>query len=161
MLIQDVEATVSAFRALKSLGIRLAIDDFGTGYSSLSYLRQFPIDTLKIDRSFVHSLDDSDDSQALVRSILDLSSTLRLEAVAEGIETSEQHDVLRSLGAQRGQGYLFATADATRGSRRPPWRACRQRLRRRGRKRRLLESERRRRTANPTRRSDKPRTTQP
>ena len=108
VLIQDVDATVSAFRALKSLGIRLAIDDFGTGYSSLSYLRQFPIDTLKIDRSFVNSLDDSDDSQALVRSILNLSSTLRLEAVAEGIETSEQHDVLRSLGAHRGQGYLFA-----------------------------------------------------
>jgi diguanylate cyclase (GGDEF)-like protein/PAS domain S-box-containing protein len=108
VLIQDVEATVVAFRALKSLGIRLAIDDFGTGYSSLSYLRQFPIDTLKIDRSFINSLDGSDDSQALVRSILNLSATLRLEAVAEGIETSEQHLVLRALGAQRGQGYLFA-----------------------------------------------------
>ncbi len=108
VLIQDVEATVAAFRALKALGIRLAIDDFGTGYSSLSYLRQFPIDILKIDRSFVASLDGSDDSLGLVRSILDLGSTLRLDTVAEGIETVEQHRILQGLGAHRGQGYLFA-----------------------------------------------------
>jgi diguanylate cyclase (GGDEF)-like protein/PAS domain S-box-containing protein len=107
-LVRDVEATVAAFRALKSLGTRLAIDDFGTGYSSLSYLRQFPIDTLKIDRSFVAALDDGADSGALVRSILDLSETLRLDTVAEGIETDEQRRALESLGATRGQGYLFA-----------------------------------------------------
>jgi diguanylate cyclase (GGDEF)-like protein/PAS domain S-box-containing protein len=110
VLIQDVEATVTAFRALKALGIRLAIDDFGTGYSSLSYLRQFPIDILKIDRSFVSSLDGSADSNALVRSIINLSSTLRLDTVAEGIETAEQRQVLRGLGAHRGQGHLFARA---------------------------------------------------
>ena len=108
VLIRDVETTVAAFRALKALGIRLAIDDFGTGYSSLSYLRQFPIDILKIDRSFVTSLDGSSDSMALVRSILNLSMTLRLDTVAEGIETSVQRQTLRGLGAQRGQGYLFA-----------------------------------------------------
>ena len=108
VLVQDVEATVSTLRALKELGVRLAIDDFGTGYSSLSYLRQFPIDILKIDRSFITSLDGSKDSMALVRSILNLSSTLRLETVAEGIEESDQHEVLRGLGAQQGQGYLFA-----------------------------------------------------
>ncbi len=108
VLVRDVETTVAAFRALKALGIRLAIDDFGTGYSSLSYLRQFPIDILKIDRSFVNSLDGSADSMALVRSILDLSTTLRLDTVAEGIETSEQHRALRGLGAHRGQGHLFA-----------------------------------------------------
>jgi len=108
VLIHDVEASVTVFRALKALGIRLAIDDFGTGYSSLSYLRQFPIDILKIDRSFVASLDDSSDSNALVRSILDLGATLRLDTVAEGIETSEQRQVLRRLGAKRGQGHLFA-----------------------------------------------------
>jgi EAL domain-containing protein (putative c-di-GMP-specific phosphodiesterase class I) len=107
-LVRDVESTVAAFRALKTLGIRLAIDDFGTGYSSLSYLRQFPIDTLKIDRSFVAALDDGTDSDALVRSILDLSQTLRLDTVAEGIETDEQRRALESLGATRGQGYLFA-----------------------------------------------------
>ena len=108
VLVQDVEATVTAFRGLKALGVRLAIDDFGTGYSSLSYLRQFPIDTLKIDRSFVAGLDGSEDSTALVRSILSLSSTLRLDTVAEGIETAEQRLALRRLGARRGQGYLFA-----------------------------------------------------
>ncbi len=108
VLVQDVEATMGTLRALKALGVRLAIDDFGTGYSSLSYLRQFPIDILKIDRSFISSLDGSTDSMALVRSILNLSSTLRLETVAEGIEESEQREVLRELGAQQGQGYLFA-----------------------------------------------------
>jgi EAL domain-containing protein (putative c-di-GMP-specific phosphodiesterase class I) len=110
VLIQDVEATIAAFRALKALGIRLAIDDFGTGYSSLSYLRQFPIDILKIDRSFVASLDGSADSNALVRSIINLSSTLRLDTVAEGIETNQQRQALRGLGAHRGQGHLFAHA---------------------------------------------------
>jgi len=108
VLIHDVEATVVAFRALKALGIRLAIDDFGTGYSSLSYLRQFPIDVIKVDRSFVASLDGSTDSVALVRSILNLSATLRLDTVAEGIETVVQQRALQDLGAQRGQGYLFA-----------------------------------------------------
>jgi diguanylate cyclase (GGDEF)-like protein len=108
VLIQDVESTLSVLRSLKALGIRLAIDDFGTGYSSLSYLRQFPIDVLKIDQSFVAGLDGDVDSAGLVRSILDLSSTLRLDTVAEGVETPEQQRILRSLGAHRGQGYLFA-----------------------------------------------------
>jgi diguanylate cyclase (GGDEF)-like protein/PAS domain S-box-containing protein len=107
-LVRDIETTIAAFRALKALGVRLAIDDFGTGYSSLSYLRQFPIDILKIDRSFVASLDEGSDSSALVRSILNLSTTLRLDTVAEGIETAEQWHALESLGATRGQGYLFA-----------------------------------------------------
>ncbi len=107
-LVRDVETTVGVFRALKGLGVRLAIDDFGTGYSSLSYLRQFPIDILKIDRSFVASLDEGTESSALVRSILNLSATLRLDTVAEGIETAEQRKALESLGATRGQGFLFA-----------------------------------------------------
>ena len=107
-LVRDVETTIAVFRELKALGVRLAIDDFGTGYSSLSYLRQFPIDILKIDRSFVASLDEGTDSSALVRSILNLSATLRLDTVAEGIETPEQRQALESLGATRGQGYLFA-----------------------------------------------------
>ena len=110
VLVLDVDATLATFRALKSLGIRLAIDDFGTGYSSLSYLRQFPVDILKVDRSFVASLDGGNDSMALVRSIVSLSSTLRLDTVAEGIETAEQRQVLRGLGAQHGQGHLFARA---------------------------------------------------
>jgi diguanylate cyclase (GGDEF)-like protein/PAS domain S-box-containing protein len=108
VLVLNVEETVATLRALKALGIRLAIDDFGTGYSSLSYLRQFPVDILKVDRSFVASLDGGTDSVALVRSIVSLSSTLRLDTVAEGIETSEQRQVLRGLGTRHGQGYLFA-----------------------------------------------------
>jgi diguanylate cyclase (GGDEF)-like protein len=110
VLVLNVEETVATFRALKALGLRLAIDDFGTGYSSLSYLRQFPVDILKVDRSFVASLDGGTDSIALVRSIVSLSSTLRLDTVAEGIETAEQRQVLRGLGAQHGQGHLFAHA---------------------------------------------------
>jgi diguanylate cyclase (GGDEF)-like protein/PAS domain S-box-containing protein len=108
ILVQDSEETMTALRALKALGVRLAIDDFGTGYSSLSYLRQFPIDILKIDRSFVTSLDGTTDSTALVRSILDLSRTLHLQTVAEGVEVAEQRDALRGLGAEHAQGYLFA-----------------------------------------------------
>lgn len=108
ILIQDGEDTMATLRGLKGLGIRLAIDDFGTGYSSLSYLRQFPIDILKIDRSFVTGLDGNASSSALVRSIVDLSATLMIETVAEGIESPKQRDVLRDLGAEKGQGYLYA-----------------------------------------------------
>jgi diguanylate cyclase (GGDEF)-like protein/PAS domain S-box-containing protein len=108
VLMQDTETTMTTLRALKALGIRLAIDDFGTGYSSLSYVRQFPIDILKIDRSFVASLDEGTESSALVRSILNLSETLHLETVAEGIEDAGQLSELQALGADLGQGFLFA-----------------------------------------------------
>ncbi len=108
VLIQDTDATMATLRALKSLGVRLAIDDFGTGYSSLSYVRQFPIDILKIDRSFVASMADGPDETALLHSILQLSETLHLETVAEGIEDAGQLAELQSLGADLGQGFLFA-----------------------------------------------------
>ncbi len=108
ILVQDSDETMATLRDLKALGVRLAIDDFGTGYSSLSYLRQFPIDILKIDRSFVAGLDGGVDSTALVRSIVELAHTLRLETVAEGIEAAEQRDQLVELGTPKGQGYLFA-----------------------------------------------------
>jgi diguanylate cyclase (GGDEF)-like protein/PAS domain S-box-containing protein len=108
VLMQDAEAATAVLVELKRLGVRLAIDDFGTGYSSLNYLRRFPIDELKIDRSFVASLDDGPTQSAVVLSILRLSETLHLETVAEGIEESSQLDVLRHLGADLGQGYLFA-----------------------------------------------------
>ena len=108
VLMQDAEAAIAMLSELKSLGVRLAIDDFGTGYSSLNYLRRFPIDELKIDRSFVASLDDGPTQSAVVLSILRLSETLHLETVAEGIEESSQLAVLRDLGADLGQGYLFA-----------------------------------------------------
>ncbi len=108
-LMQDVEETVGKLRALKDLGVRLAIDDFGTGSSSLGYLQRFPIDTLKIDKSFVDGIaaDDSEDP-ALVRAIVQMAATLSLETIAEGIEGSEQLDELRSAGCRAGQGYLFA-----------------------------------------------------
>ena len=108
VLMQDAEAAIAMLSELKSLGVRLAIDDFGTGYSSLNYLRRFPIDELKIDRSFVASLDDGPTQSAVVLSILRLSETLHLETVAEGIEEPSQLAVLRDLGADLGQGYLFA-----------------------------------------------------
>jgi diguanylate cyclase (GGDEF)-like protein/PAS domain S-box-containing protein len=108
VLMQDTEATKATLRSLKSLGIRLAIDDFGTGYSSLSYVRQFPIDVLKIDRSFVASMSAGPGENALMGSILKLSETLHLQTVAEGIEDIEQLAELQTLGADLGQGYLFA-----------------------------------------------------
>ena len=106
---QKIEDTVTKLRALKELGVRLAIDDFGTGSSSLGYLQRFPIDILKIDKSFVDGIAalDSEDP-ALVRAIVEMAKTLRLETVAEGIEETEQLAELRSAGCRTGQGYLFA-----------------------------------------------------
>ena len=108
VLMQDVDSTTVTLRSLKALGVRLAIDDFGTGYSSLSYLRRFPVDILKIDRSFVATLDSSDTEAALVRSIVGLGKTLNLETIAEGIDHAGQLVKLRALGAIYGQGFLFA-----------------------------------------------------
>jgi diguanylate cyclase (GGDEF)-like protein/PAS domain S-box-containing protein len=108
-LMQDVDETVVKLRALKELGVRLAIDDFGTGSSSLGYLQRFPIDTLKIDKSFVDGIaaDDSEDP-ALVRAIIQMATTLSLDTIAEGIEGAEQLAELRAAGCNSGQGYLFA-----------------------------------------------------
>lgn len=101
---EDVRATLNTFR---DMGISIAIDDFGTGYSSLSYLRRFPIDVLKIDRSFTRDLLVDADSTELVKAIVYLAQSLRLELVAEGVETEDQQKFLRSLGCHLGQGYLF------------------------------------------------------
>jgi len=103
-------ANLEPFRRLKALGIRLAIDDFGTGYSSLSYLHRFPIDILKIDRSFVSRLTNSDTGPELVRTVVTLGETLGLDTVAEGIELEEQAAALLALGCVAGQGFLFARA---------------------------------------------------
>jgi diguanylate cyclase (GGDEF)-like protein/PAS domain S-box-containing protein len=108
-LMQDMTETVTKLQGLKALGVRLAIDDFGTGSSSLGYLRQFPIDVLKIDKSFVDEIAAAgSDGPALVRAIIDLARTLHLETVAEGIEMNEQLAELRSAGCRSGQGFLFA-----------------------------------------------------
>jgi len=107
-LMRDALTAVDRLRALKTLGITLAIDDFGTGYSSLSYLRQFPIDVLKIDRSFVNGMVESVEGGALIHTMVQLGQALRLRTVAEGIETEEQLRHLQDEGCRDGQGYLFA-----------------------------------------------------
>ena len=104
----DAESTIETLQSLKALGIRLAIDDFGTGYSSLSYLKRFPVDTLKVDRSFVDGLGEDPQNTAIVQSIVALAKALGLSVTGEGIETDLQRRLLRDLGCERGQGYLFA-----------------------------------------------------
>jgi EAL domain-containing protein (putative c-di-GMP-specific phosphodiesterase class I) len=107
-LMQDVGQAATKLRSLKEFGARLALDDFGTGSSSLGHLRQFPIDVLKIDKSFVDGLGEASDASALIRAIIELARSLRLDVVAEGIETGEQLAELRNAGCGSGQGYLFA-----------------------------------------------------
>jgi diguanylate cyclase (GGDEF)-like protein/PAS domain S-box-containing protein len=105
---QDAAGAEATMRALKALGVKIAIDDFGTGYSSLQYLKRFPVDTLKIDRSFVNGLGMDEQDTAIVQSVVALAKTLHLDVTGEGIETPTQESQLRRLGVERGQGYLFA-----------------------------------------------------
>lgn len=108
VLMKDAKAAISVLHELKSMGVRLAVDDFGTGFSSLSYLRQFPIDVLKIDQSFVHQMTANAKDSALVRAIIDMGKSLKHSVVAEGIETQEQKICLQALNCEEGQGYLFS-----------------------------------------------------
>jgi diguanylate cyclase (GGDEF)-like protein len=108
LLLKDAELARSRLAALRSVGVKVAVDDFGTGYSSFAYLDRYPVDSLKIDRSFVGSLGGRPRAAVLVRSILDLAVAFDLETVAEGIETTEQLRTLRSLGCHFGQGFRFA-----------------------------------------------------
>ena len=108
MLVQDIEKTLSTFNALKARGVRIAVDDFGTGYSSLSYLKRFPLTRLKIDQSFVRELTTNRDDQAIASAIINLGHSLGLVVIAEGVETEAQLQILRSLGCNEAQGYLFA-----------------------------------------------------
>jgi diguanylate cyclase (GGDEF)-like protein len=107
VLMSDAPTTIKALQGLKELGVRLAIDDFGTGYSSLAYLRRFPVDVLKIDRTFVRGLGRDSEDSALVAAIVSLAKALGLATVAEGVETEVQHGHLAGLGCERAQGYLF------------------------------------------------------
>jgi diguanylate cyclase (GGDEF)-like protein/PAS domain S-box-containing protein len=107
-VMKDPTAAVEMLQQIKSLGVRLAIDDFGTGYSSLSYLHRFPLDTLKIDRSFISSMDDDGDGMEIARTILPMAKNLRLDVVAEGVETIEQFELLKKSNCAFGQGYYFS-----------------------------------------------------
>jgi EAL domain-containing protein (putative c-di-GMP-specific phosphodiesterase class I) len=129
VLMAHTPSTIATLQGLRALGVRVAIDDFGTGYSSLSYLQRFPVDVLKIDRTFVESASDGPDGAALVRAIVDIGAALHLRVVAEGIERPEQIATLVRFGCGHGQGYLFAQPlDAAAAGqllvgRRPPWSA--------------------------------------
>jgi EAL domain-containing protein (putative c-di-GMP-specific phosphodiesterase class I) len=107
-LMNNVEETVGRLTLLKALGVRVAIDDFGTGYSSLAYLRQFPIDVLKIDRSFVSGITDTSEAVAIVHAMVQLGKALGLETVAEGVENDGQREKLAAENIDTAQGFLFA-----------------------------------------------------
>ncbi|HEY0929559.1 MAG TPA: EAL domain-containing protein [Gemmatimonas sp.] len=108
MLMQNTDVSMARLTALKALGVSLAIDDFGTGYSSLSYLQRYPIDILKIDKAFVDVIDKGGEGPVLASAIVALGDTLRMNTVAEGIETEAQRGHLLTLGCELGQGYLFS-----------------------------------------------------
>ncbi|WP_053149456.1 GGDEF and EAL domain-containing protein [Pseudomonas sp. P97.38] len=110
VLMQNIDTTVATLKAIKQLGVRLAIDDFGTGYSSLSYLQKFPVDVLKIDQSFVGDLSIDSNDAKLVSTIISLGKGLNLHIIAEGVETLEQLDFLRTHQCEEAQGYYFSKA---------------------------------------------------
>jgi EAL domain-containing protein (putative c-di-GMP-specific phosphodiesterase class I) len=107
-VMDNAEVAISILQQLKRIGVRLSIDDFGTGYSSLSYLHRFPIDALKIDRSFVSRMESGTENGEIVRTVVALAKALGLTVIAEGIETIHQLHQLRILGSEYGQGFLFS-----------------------------------------------------
>jgi diguanylate cyclase (GGDEF)-like protein/PAS domain S-box-containing protein len=109
VLIRDDAAALTVLHQLRALGVRIALDDFGTGYSSLSYLQRFPFDKIKIDRSFILGIAESDYSRNIVQAIVDIATTRQITTTAEGVETVEQSQALRALGCTEMQGYLFST----------------------------------------------------
>ena len=117
-MVENIDYVASVMEKLKALGVKLSIDDFGTGFSSLSILHRFPLDSLKIDRSFVAQIKEVDRPVEIVRTIVNLAESLGLEIIAEGVETIEQLTQLRQLGCQFGQGYCFRDPAHSRNSRR-------------------------------------------
>ncbi len=112
VVMENAEAAAVMFKQLRALGVQLSIDDFGTGYSSLSYLHRFPLNYLKIDRSFVSRMTEADDNAEIVRTIVTLARNLGMEVIAEGVETRAQYQQLKVLGCEYAQGYLFSRAVA-------------------------------------------------
>ena len=110
VLLDDAHASVKALEALKAIGVRIAVDDFGTGYSSLTYLKRFPLDVLKIDKSFVDGLVHDRQDRAIVSAVVDLAHAFGLTTIGEGVETAEQLTLLRALGCEAAQGFLWSPA---------------------------------------------------
>jgi diguanylate cyclase (GGDEF)-like protein/PAS domain S-box-containing protein len=108
LIMEDVKHSIASLQAIRAMGVSIAIDDFGTGFSSLSYLSKLPVDTLKIDRSFVNDMTSAPEGLALVSTIINLARSLKLKVVAEGVETEEQSRLLRLLSCDEMQGYLFS-----------------------------------------------------
>jgi predicted signal transduction protein with EAL and GGDEF domain len=108
VLMQHAEPTVSMLKSLKALGVHIAVDDFGTGYSSLSYLRQFPVDSLKVDQSFVHAISSKSQDAVIVKAVISMGSSLGKRVIAEGVETREQLNFLTGAGCEEAQGYYFS-----------------------------------------------------
>jgi diguanylate cyclase (GGDEF)-like protein len=108
LLMTDVDATIFKLRELRDMGLNIALDDFGTGYSSLAYLSRLPVDTLKIDRAFVHGMTKQDRDRSIVSAILSLARALRLKVIAEGVETEADATILRDLGCHQAQGFFFS-----------------------------------------------------
>jgi diguanylate cyclase len=106
-VMRNFEATGAVLQSLSSMGIRIAVDDFGTGYSNLSYLKRFPIDTLKLDKSFVHDVPENEDIATIVRSVINMGRSLRLRVIAEGVENAEQLKFLQAYDCAEAQGYYF------------------------------------------------------
>jgi EAL domain-containing protein (putative c-di-GMP-specific phosphodiesterase class I) len=107
VLMEDVENAAETLNELKAMGIRLAVDDFGTGYSSMSYLKRFPLDVMKIDRSFIADLEHDESDRAICQAMISVARGLNMEVVAEGIETEYQVRFLQDAGCQIGQGFLL------------------------------------------------------
>jgi EAL domain-containing protein (putative c-di-GMP-specific phosphodiesterase class I) len=105
---RDLELSIQRLGQLKDLGVKLAVDDFGTGYSSLNYIRRFPVDILKVDKSFIDGVAESGEEAALTAAIIELATILNLQPVAEGIESAEQLEKLLALNCEFGQGFYFA-----------------------------------------------------
>ena len=103
----DQEFAINTLKELKAMGFQLSIDDFGTGYSSLSYLKKFPIDRLKIDRSFINNAHNHYNHQAIIRTIIDLANNLQMETVGEGIENLADAQLLQQMDCKYGQGFYF------------------------------------------------------